>query len=86
MIISPTPIIYGLDFAQTHLEASSYSWLTYVYYLNPLCGILELYRAGLFNAAVNQVAVLSSVVVTAVVLLLGHLVFVRLERDVLKEI
>jgi len=57
-----------------------------LFVLNPLSGILELCRAGFFPNEVDPVHVLSSVVVSFLVLLIGWGVFARLERTVLKEI
>jgi len=54
--------------------------------VNPLSGIIELFRAGFFPGHVDGAHVGLSTLVSVVVLLLGWGVFARLERTVLKEI
>ena len=54
--------------------------------VNPLAGVFELCRAGFFPGAVQWGHVGLSVVVSVALLLVGWLVFARLERTVLKEI
>ncbi len=54
--------------------------------VNPLAGVFELCRAGFFPGAVQWGLVGLSVVVSLILLLVGWLVFARLERTVLKEI
>ncbi len=54
--------------------------------LNPLNGILSLYRGGLFERSVNWLDVGVSAAVSAVLLVVGVWLFARLERAVLKEI
>lgn len=86
MMFYATPIIYGMDFATEHLGSTGLSWLSALFYLNPLAGILELYRAGLFHADIDYVVIACSVGVTILTLMVGLFLFARLERDVLKEI
>jgi ABC-2 type transport system permease protein len=57
-----------------------------VFAINPLAGIFELCRAGFFPGAVHWSHVGLSVLVSGALLVLGWMVFVRLERTVLKEI
>jgi ABC-2 type transport system permease protein len=57
-----------------------------VFAVNPLAGIFELCRAGFFPGAVHWGHVGLSALVSGVVLVLGWMVFARLERTVLKEI
>jgi len=74
-----TPVVYGItDLHDTGLET--------IASLNPLAGIIGLYRAGLFPAQLEWWSVLLSVVVTAVVLTTGALVYRRTLRSVLKEL
>lgn len=54
--------------------------------VNPLAGVFELCRAGFFPGTVQWGLVGSSVAVSVALLLVGWLVFARLERTVLKEI
>jgi ABC-2 type transport system permease protein len=53
---------------------------------NPLAGIFELCRAGFFPAQLNWSHVTYSAFASFALLLLGWVVFARLERTVLKEI
>ena len=73
-----TPIIYSLDTVPENLRT--------VLWLNPMSGVLELYRAGLFDEPVQLQPVLVCVVVAAFFLFFGTRTFNRLERSVLKEI
>jgi ABC-2 type transport system permease protein len=54
--------------------------------VNPLNGILSLYRAGLFDQPVAWPQVAVSAAMSVVLLVLGFWAFARLERAVLKEI
>ena len=73
-----TPVIYGLASAPRSLR----QLLT----LNPMTGILELYRSGFFPGETNWAAVGVAAVVVLVTLGAGAVTFARLERAVLKEI
>lgn len=73
-----TPIIYSLETVPENLRM--------ILWLNPLSGVLEFYRAGLFNAPLVAGPIITCVVITIGFLLLGATVFKRLERSVLKEI
>ena len=57
-----------------------------IYVYNPFTGILEMYRAGFFDNPPTVAPIVSAFVGTAVILLIGGLVFTRLEKPVLKEI
>ena len=73
-----TPVIYG-----THAAPQSVRpWLA----LNPMTGVLEIYRSGLFAREMQVNAVMISGLVTLMVFVLGAWVFSRLESSVLKEI
>jgi ABC-2 type transport system permease protein len=54
--------------------------------LNPVAGILELFRAGFFPNQLEWRHVEHSALACVVMLVLGWIVFARLERTVLKEI
>ncbi|TPW73174.1 ABC transporter permease [Schumannella sp. 10F1B-5-1] len=54
--------------------------------LNPLTGIMSLYRAGIFAKELDPFSILISVGMTAVLLIVGVLVFRRCLPAVLKEI
>lgn len=73
-----TPIIYTLDKAP--------GWLQKLLWLNPLSGILELYRAGMFPNHINRAPLLVGVTMSVGFLIVGLIVFARMERAVLKEI
>ena len=73
-----TPIIYGVHAAPEPLRK--------LLLLNPMAGILEMYRAGFFPHEINVAAIISAAVITVITLIAGTIVFSRLERSVLKEI
>lgn len=73
-----SPIVYDLSDLPEQLQS--------IGMLNPLAGILSLYRAGLFPDALDWTAVAVSAAVTAVVLVVGILVFRGSVRQVLKEV
>lgn len=73
-----SPIIYGLSDLPEPLQG----WAT----INPLFGIFSLYRSAFFPEQLNWMAVGVAAAVTAVLLLVGILIFARTERAVLKEI
>jgi len=73
-----TPVLYG-----THAVPGA---LRTVLVLNPLNGILSLYRGGLFARQVSWVDVGISVAISVTLCVAGLVAFARLERSVLKEI
>ncbi|MHA3837375.1 ABC transporter permease [Terrabacter sp. AAH1] len=73
-----TPIIYGVHAAPDNLQR--------LLLLNPMTGVLELYRAGFFPAELNVAATVSSFVITALIFVIGSIAFRRMEPAVLKEI
>ena len=74
-----SPIIYGLpDLAKLGLDF----WAAF----NPLSGIFSLYRATFFPDQLDWFAIGVSAGMSALILVLGVLVFHRTERAVLKEI
>ncbi|MEO6534030.1 MAG: ABC transporter permease [Pseudolysinimonas sp.] len=79
LLFYASPIIYGLnDLEKLHL--------TFWGAFNPLSGIIGLYRSAFFPEDLNWFDVEVSVGMTAVILLIGILVFRRTIRAVLKEI
>lgn len=81
MLFYVTPIIYT-----SQLVPQPYDKITW---LNPLTGVLEMMRAGFFKHdryPISWGAITTSVVVSLVLLVVGFVVFRRLERSVLKEI
>ena len=73
-----SPILYGSHSVPIELRK--------FLILNPLNGILSLYRGGLFARGVSWIDVGVSVVITVVLVVVGFWTFARLERAVLKEI
>ena len=73
-----TPIIYGVHAAPPALQN--------VLMLNPMAGILEMYRAGFFPQELNIPSIIASFIITFGTLVAGTIVFKRLEAPVLKEI
>jgi ABC-2 type transport system permease protein len=73
-----SPIIYGLSDLPRGLD----TWAA----LNPLAGIISLYRASFFPEQVQLIPVLCAVIISLVSLALGTLVFRRAVHSVLKEI
>jgi ABC-2 type transport system permease protein len=81
MLFYATPVIYT-----THLVPEPFDK---VLWLNPMTGILELMRAGFFSHDQYPIvwgAVAVSTVMSVILLLVGVMVFRRLERAVLKEV
>jgi ABC-2 type transport system permease protein len=74
-----TPVIYSL-------ESSRAAGVGDVIAFNPMAGVIELYRAGLFDEPLHATSLVVTGVATLVLLALGSLVFGRLERAVLKEL
>ena len=73
-----SPVIFAVDDVPAPFDT--------VFAVNPLAGVFELCRAGFFPGSVQWGHVGLSVVVSVALLLVGWLVFARLERTVLKEI
>lgn len=73
-----SPIIYGTSNLPEELQF----WAAF----NPLTGIFGLYRAGFFPGELDWFAVAVSALMSVAFLVIGILVFRRLERSVLKEI
>ncbi|TFV95193.1 ABC transporter permease [Leifsonia flava] len=78
LLFYASPIIYGT----TDLPADLQVWAAF----NPLSGIFGLYRAGFFPDQLNWFDVGISALVSVAFLVVGLLLFRRLERSVLKEI
>ncbi|HEY0260045.1 MAG TPA: ABC transporter permease [Lacisediminihabitans sp.] len=73
-----SPIVYGLEAVPNHLRLLSA--------VNPISGIFSIYRASFFPKELNWSDVGTSGIVTAVILIVGILVFRRTVPTVLKEI
>jgi ABC-2 type transport system permease protein len=80
MAFYATPILYSVRSIKSSVIRDLYA-------INPLTGILDLYRASVFNAEMASLrAIVSASVITLLILLLGARVFARLESPVLKEL
>ncbi|WP_437584647.1 ABC transporter permease [Paramicrobacterium sp. CJ85] len=73
-----SPIIYGLS----DLPPAFQPYAAF----NPLAGIMGIYRSAFFPEQLDWLAVGGSVLVTAILLVIGIVVFRRCERSVLKEL
>lgn len=76
-----TPIIFNLELLEQTPDS-----LRWIFQANPLTGILELYRGGLFDADIRWHVVGYAAIGTVILLTAGIAVFKRLERPMLKEI
>jgi lipopolysaccharide transport system permease protein len=68
-----SPIVYP-----SNLVPPRWRWL---YRLNPLAGIIEGFRASLFNLEFDRVSLLTSFAVTILLLILTSFLFRRMEDD-----
>jgi ABC-2 type transport system permease protein len=75
-----TPVLYSLD------NIDRVRHLRHFFGFNPMAGIMSLYRAAFFPQEVHWAYVIDSAIGCVVVLVIGMVVFARLERPVLKEI
>jgi ABC-2 type transport system permease protein len=82
MLFYATPVVYA-----GRVVPHPYDKITW---LNPMTGVLEMMRAGFFSHQGKQAVVwgsiITSVVISVLLLVVGSYVFARLERPVLKEI
>ncbi len=76
-----TPIIFNLELLDRIPAA-----IKWIFQVNPLTGILELYRAGLFASSPRWSVVAIGAAVSILTFVAGWLIFKRLENPVLKEI
>jgi lipopolysaccharide transport system permease protein len=82
-----TPIIYNIERVQASYWMTRFPWLMTVYYLNPMTAIITAYRNILFDARVPSLtAILYAVGITVFVLILGFVVFRRLEPAFADEV
>ncbi|EWT01135.1 sugar ABC transporter [Intrasporangium oryzae NRRL B-24470] len=78
MLFYATPIIYALNLVN--------GWAAHLFWLNPLSGIMEMYRAGFFPESVARGPIVTSIIISVGFFIWGAYTFARLERAVLKEI
>lgn len=74
-----SPVLYSVN--QPRLEK-----MKPVYDINPMAGILDMMRVGMFPKEMDTVRMVMSSLMAVVIFALGVFVFSRLERQVLKEI
>lgn len=74
-----SPVLYSVN--EPRLEK-----MKPVYNFNPMAGILDMLRLGMFPREMDLTRMLSSSLMAVVILAIGVFVFGRLERQVLKEI
>jgi lipopolysaccharide transport system permease protein len=67
-----TPVVYPLS-----MVPSEYVWF---YKLNPMVGIIEGYRAALFNSQFEPTIIYSSLLISVVIFVLGFIVFKKSEK------
>ncbi len=79
-----TPVLYGLPDVVNNEQIPTV--LRTFYALNPMTGIIALYRSGFFPDQLQWAAVLPGVAVSLAIFAAGWWVFARLEHAVLKEI
>ena len=73
-----SPVIYGISNLPGGFQQ--------IAAFNPLSGIFSLYRAGFFPDQFDAFAVIVGAIMSVVILVIGVLVFRRLERTLLKEL
>lgn len=74
-----SPVLYSIN--QGRIE--KVAWL---YTVNPIAGILDLFRVGIFPLEMDRNRVIVASVETVFIFVIGIFVFARLERQILKEI
>jgi ABC-2 type transport system permease protein len=79
-----TPIIYGLSDITENKKIPAF--LHYLYDLNPMTGIIAMYRAGFFPSELHWNPIFASMIGSVVIFVVGWWVFTRFEPAVLKEI
>ena len=78
MMFYLTPIIYGLSDIPENLRT--------IAYLNPMTGIISMYRAGFWDDPNLVTPVVFSIIISLAVFIVGVVFFKKVERSVLKEV
>ncbi len=78
-----TPVIYGLG---DIYEAGISGFIRTLYILNPMAGLISLYRSGFFPDQLHWDAVIASACVSLIIFFIGWRVFAKLENQILKEL
>lgn len=82
-----TPIIYTFDRVQSSYWMTRFPWLMTIYNLNPMTPIVNAYRSILFQIKLPSLtSVLYALGITTIVLVLGFVVFRRLEPAFADEV
>ena len=78
MMFYLTPIIYGVSDIPERFQTLAY--------LNPMTGIISMYRAGFWNDPNITTPIVFSVIISLIVFISGVIFFKKVERSVLKEV
>jgi ABC-2 type transport system permease protein len=78
MMFYLTPIIYGVSDIPERFQT--------IAYLNPMTGIISMYRAGFWNDPNLVTPIVFSVIISLIIFISGVIFFKKVERSVLKEV
>ena len=78
MMFYLTPIIYGVSDIPERFQS--------IAYLNPMTGIISMYRAGFWNDPNLVTPIVFSVIISLIIFVTGVIFFKKVERSVLKEV
>ena len=78
MMFYLTPIIYGVSDIPERFQT--------IAYLNPMTGIISMYRAGFWNDPNLVTPIVFSVIISLIIFVTGVIFFKKVERSVLKEV
>jgi ABC-2 type transport system permease protein len=78
MMFYLTPIIYGVSDIPERFQT--------ITYLNPMTGIISMYRAGFWNDPNLVTPIVFSVIISLIIFVSGVIFFKKVERSVLKEV
>lgn len=78
-----SPIIYGINRV---FSVGLPHFVEVLYQFNPITGIMEAYRSGFFAEPTRYELIGVAAGISVIVLIVGWIVFARMERSVLKEI
>jgi ABC-2 type transport system permease protein len=73
-----TPIIYGISDIPARFHT--------IAYLNPMTGIISMYRAGFWNDSNLITPIVFSIIISLIIFISGIVFFKKVERSVLKEV
>jgi ABC-type polysaccharide/polyol phosphate export permease len=82
-----SPVIYTFEFIAVEKADKIPEWLLWVYQLNPMVGLITLYRKVIVSGPlVNAYAPLAAVIVSVIVCIVGLMVFRKFEPDFADEL